>query len=147
MTAPSVDPGHRFTSLWILALMVVFGGMGAVGGKHSVRANSCRDRFFARNTTPSPDQESWTGFEGGTRRVVLPQNGLDGFQWVLLTQQLLADGGGRIRVTPWTTLRQAGKFIGVIHSLVASRCGQAYQFLSGLPLSACVEAVSPSPIR
>ncbi len=96
------------------------------------------------STPPAFDLDSPTGYELGMRRLILPQNGLDGFQWITHTQQMLADGGWRIRYTDSDNAmdgREIHWSHGFIWWLVA--CGKLHSTMTGFPLAASVEAVAP----
>jgi hypothetical protein len=43
------------------------------------------------------DRSSPTGYVGGRRQAILPEAGLDGYQWIMQTQQMLAQGEVRVR--------------------------------------------------
>ncbi len=46
---------------------------------------------------PEPDVQSPTGYVLGQRDLILPYVGMDGYHWVMQTQQMLADGNPRVR--------------------------------------------------
>jgi len=46
---------------------------------------------------PAPDSSSPTGYTLGQRDIVLPYVGMDGYHWVMQTQQMLATGDPRVR--------------------------------------------------
>ncbi|MFZ4682193.1 MAG: tetratricopeptide repeat protein [Terrimicrobiaceae bacterium] len=93
---------------------------------------------------PALSQDSPTGFEGGMRRVILPMVGADGYQWIMHTQKLLHDGGWRIRFTDQDNAPY-GREIHWSHSFIwwLIGVGQIHSWVTGWPLPASVEAVSP----
>ena len=46
---------------------------------------------------PKPDPASPTGYAGGWRRLILPEHNHRSFLWIAQTQQMLAEGRGRVR--------------------------------------------------
>ncbi len=96
--------------------------------------------------TPAPqiDPTSPTGYEMGMRNVILPPVGTDGLHWIMHTQKLLQDGGWRIRFTDNDNVpdgREIHWSHGFIWWLIA--LGKIHSAITGLPLAASVEAVSP----
>jgi len=93
---------------------------------------------------PAFDKNSPTGFEGGMRRVILPSVGADGYQWIMHTQKLLHDGGWRIRFTDQDNA-PVGREIHWSHSFIwwLIGVGAVHSLMTGWPLPASVEAVSP----
>ena len=96
--------------------------------------------------TPSPaiDPTSLTGYELGMRTVILPQVGIDGCQWIMHTQKLLKEGGWRIRYTDADNAPD-GREIHWSHGFIwwLIILGHIHSTMTGLPLAASVEAVSP----
>ncbi len=93
---------------------------------------------------PALSADSPTGFEGGMRRVILPMVGADGYQWIMHTQKMLHEGGWRIRFTDQDNAPY-GREIHWSHSFIwwLIGVGQIHSWITGWPLPASVEAVSP----
>jgi len=47
--------------------------------------------------SPATDASSPTGYENNQRHLILPRYGIDGYHWLMQTQQMLATGDARIR--------------------------------------------------
>ncbi|ATC64062.1 hypothetical protein CMV30_08915 [Nibricoccus aquaticus] len=47
--------------------------------------------------SPTTDAASPTGYENGQRHLILPRYGIDGYHWLMQTQQMFATGDARIR--------------------------------------------------
>ncbi len=47
--------------------------------------------------SPATDAASPTGYENNQRHLILPRYGIDGYHWLMQTQQMLATGDARIR--------------------------------------------------
>ncbi|MGC4071340.1 MAG: hypothetical protein QM760_02235 [Nibricoccus sp.] len=47
--------------------------------------------------SPSQDPQSSTGYENGQRQLILPKYAIDGYHWLMQTQQMFANGDLRIR--------------------------------------------------
>ncbi len=96
--------------------------------------------------TPAPkiDPESPTGYEMGMRNLILPPVGTDGLHWVMHTQKLLHEGGFRIRYTDNDNVPD-GREIHWSHGFIwwLILLGKIHSTITGLPLAASVEAVSP----
>ncbi len=96
--------------------------------------------------TPSPqiDPTSPTGYELGMRNLILPPVGTDGLHWIMHTQKLLHDGGWRIRYTDNDNVPD-GREIHWSHGFIwwLMILGKIHSAITGLPLPASVEAVSP----
>ncbi|MDZ4849578.1 MAG: hypothetical protein SGI77_09800 [Pirellulaceae bacterium] len=93
---------------------------------------------------PAVDENTATGYELGMRRLILPSVGIDGCHWVMHTQQMLANDDWRIRSTDVDNApdgREIHWSHGFIWWLVG--LGEIHSSISGLPLPASVEAVSP----
>jgi hypothetical protein len=108
------------------------------------RILSCTKASMGAATPPKIDPESPTGYELGMRNLILPPVGTDGLHWVMHTQKLLQQGGWRIRFTDNDNVpdgREIHWSHGFIWWLIA--LGTIHSTLTGLPLAASVEAVSP----
>lgn len=93
---------------------------------------------------PAISQDSESGFEGGMRRLILPAVGADGYQWLMHAQRLVKQGGWRIRHTDNDNAPQ-GREIHWSQSFIwwLMITGKVHSLLTGLPLPASMEAVTP----
>ena len=81
---------------WMFALAAA---LGLVAWEASVQARHLRDlsgRFGVVVDPPALDPGAPTGFTLGRRILVLPEEGADGYQWIMQTQAMLAGEGWRI---------------------------------------------------
>jgi hypothetical protein len=87
------NPGRRW--LWIsgLAVMVVLVAIDTVIHLRTTYAVTAQHLF----TAPAPDNSSPTGYALGQRDIILPYVGMDGYHWIMQTQQMFADGNPRVR--------------------------------------------------
>ncbi len=93
---------------------------------------------------PKLDPNSPTGYEHGLRVLLLPPVGVDGCQWIMHTQKMLAQGDWRIRYTDIDNSpdgREIHWSHGFIWWLIA--LGKLHASITDYPLAASVEAVSP----
>ena len=82
---------------WLAALLLAVGlvVLDSAERLYMVRAITA---VGAASAPPLPsDRTSPSGFAYGQRTLILPDIGLDGYQWIMQTQRMLAGDGGRIR--------------------------------------------------
>jgi hypothetical protein len=79
---------------WIAALVAVL----AFGLWSDVR-RAQRVAYVSRLTEVAPrsDPASASGYAGGVRHLTIPAHNLGSFEWIAQTQQMLAEGGWRVR--------------------------------------------------
>lgn len=89
-------PRSPFRS-WMIALLLV---LGFVAWDDGVRINHVQGLTSLYGVTVDPpevDPSSSTGYALGRRPLILPEVGDDGYQWIMQTQTMLAEGAWRIR--------------------------------------------------
>src|SRR5471030_2969060 len=81
--------------LWAVALLAM---MAIVATDTLVRLHSTWNLTAgSRNLAPVTDASSPSGYAAGQHELVLPYIGMDGYHWVMQTQQMLGDGNWRVR--------------------------------------------------
>ncbi|HUJ42378.1 MAG TPA: hypothetical protein VLW52_02105 [Opitutaceae bacterium] len=81
---------------WLIALLVVLGFVAWDAGVRIRRIEGLSGRFGVTVDPPAADSSSPTGYALGRRPLVLPEVGDDGYQWIMQTQTMLAEGKWRI---------------------------------------------------
>jgi hypothetical protein len=95
--AETVARPQRTRRTWLVALAaaLVLLAIDSATRLHMIRDLAASSTAGASGLARDP--ASPTGFVGGQRDAILPDAGLDGYQWLMQTQQMLADGGWRVR--------------------------------------------------
>ena len=81
--------------LWLFALAAA---LGLVVWDAFVQIGHIREltgKFGVVVDPPAADPAAPTGYTLGRRTLVLPEEGADGYQWIMQTQAMLAGGGWR----------------------------------------------------
>jgi len=96
---------------------------------------------------PMPDNASPTGYAEGQRDIILPYTGMDGYHWVMQTQQMLAEGEPRIRHVDYDNYDNGPKgremhWSSSFRWWVAGLAWLEHAY-AGVPLSISVEQVMP----
>ena len=92
-----MKPRRLRRHLWILALAAALGFVAADGAARMRAIQLLTDTRMPGSAPSADDPESPTGYALGVRNLVLPNIGVDGYHWILQTQQMLAGDGARIR--------------------------------------------------
>jgi len=87
------NPGRRW--LWITGLVVMVTLVTVDTILHLKTTYYVTTQHIS--TPPEPDESSPTGYALGQRDLILPYVGMDGYHWVMQTQQMFADGDLRVR--------------------------------------------------
>ncbi len=82
---------------WLAALLLALAFI-ALDASQRIRSfdkiSSVPDALVA---SPATDASSATGYENNQRQLILPRYGIDGYHWLMQTQQMAATGEARIR--------------------------------------------------
>ena len=81
-------------ALWILAPLLALGFLVWLNHSRLERVDYATDVV---ETEMRLDPSSPTGYAGGLRRLIVPEHNYDSYQWILQTQQMLAQHEWRIR--------------------------------------------------
>lgn len=81
--------------LAVLAGVIVFIGIDA--SRRSAHIRELTARYGVAVDAPAVDPSSLTGYAHGVRSLVLPSRGMDGYHWIMQTQQAVAHGEWRVR--------------------------------------------------
>jgi hypothetical protein len=88
---------HITPHLWLAAVAIAFCLLWVDSADYSRAIHQTTELQLLVSPLPQPDRESASGWQHGVRRLVLPAMGLDGYHWIMQTQQMLAGHGARIR--------------------------------------------------
>jgi len=82
---------------WIAALIVALTFIGLDSSSRIAHLEMLRHVPGTLVSAPAVDLRSPTGYESGLREAVLPLQAIDGYHWIMQTQQMFATGDLRIR--------------------------------------------------
>lgn len=88
-----MSPLRLAPHLWILPCLAAIASTFAVNAKRVAHVDHVTE-LVAR---PEVDPQSPTGYAGGVRMLIVPGHDDESYQWILQTQQMVADGSWRVR--------------------------------------------------
>ncbi len=93
---------------------------------------------------PAPDSSSPSGYANNQHVLILPYTGMDGYHWIMQTQQMLATGEARIRKVNYDNAPE-GREVHWASALRWWMAGLAWidHVYTGTPLPQAVEEIAP----